>query len=249
VTELHEAILSEYVSLEQKSHPESLARTVLKLGSYAVQMTEVDRVPRLPSGERENNAEHSYMLSLIAPALAYELYPHLDRGLIAQFANVHDLVEIKTGDVPTFAASAEELAQKAIREETAANELAANLDPYTADLLMRYEAQQETEARFVRMVDKLLPLTLDILGPGERVMHEDYDVANPWQLHGNHQKLQERFSSMFPEFPELLAAHELLAQQFELHFTINHASRAMRQSAPKEDHLFRNDHTQPSADK
>lgn len=246
---LYEASNNEHETFEQLSHPERATRTILRLGTYAVQMAQVERVPRLPSGERENNAEHSYMLSLIAPALAHEHYPHLDRGLIAQFANVHDLVEIKTGDVPTFAATSDQLAQKAAEEAVAAHELASQLDPYTADLLLRYEAQEEIEARFVRMVDKLLPLTLDILGPGEQVMREDYNVQSPWQLHENHQKLQERFSEMFPDFPELLTAHESLARQFELHYTINHATQVMRQSAPTEGRLSRSDHTQLSAGK
>ena len=35
--------------------------------------------------------------------------------------------------------------------------------------------------------------------PGERVMREDYSIADPWQLHDSHHKLQERFSQMFPD--------------------------------------------------
>jgi len=218
--------------LEYTDRTTQLVDTTLLLGTYAMRMADIDRVPRYADGERENNAEHSYMLSLLAPALAAQAFPNLDPGLVAQFANVHDLVETVTGDVPTFQADATALAAKAVREERARELLSKRLDPYTANLLNRYEAQEEPEARFVRMVDKLLPLVVDIYGQGERVLAEDYGVRTPHDVDVAHNKLQERFKEMFPDFPELLAVHHALCNQFEALFTAGHSIRTMQQFAP-----------------
>ena len=162
----HETSNAHPYTFDQVLRGEAVARISLQVGLAALAMHDVLRVPRKANGEHENNSEHSFMLSLLAPALAHEFYPDLDKGLIAQFANVHDLVEIVTGDVATFNVSSEELADKAAREHAAVQQLLGELDPYTGSLLVRYEEQVEPEARFVRMVDKLLPLVVDILGDG-----------------------------------------------------------------------------------
>ena len=229
---MNENPVEQSLTFDQVTSCEAIAQTSLLLGNYAMKMSAVERVPRYRTGERENNAEHSYMLSLLAPALAAEAFPSLDCGLIAQFANVHDLVETITGDVATFNADAEMLANKAAREHEAQAILNTKLDPYTAGMLNRYEAQEEPEARFVRMVDKLLPVVVDIHGQGERVLYEDYGVKTPHDVVDAHEKLQERFYAMFPEFPDLLKAHRILSDQFEALFTLNYDMPTMRRFAP-----------------
>ena len=57
----------------------------------------------LPTGVRqENDAEHSWSLAFVACILAPRVDASLDVGLVCQFAVVHDLAEIHTGDITTF---------------------------------------------------------------------------------------------------------------------------------------------------
>lgn len=188
----------------------------LELSQTAMLFSRINRVPRYADGERENDVEHSYMLGLVAPELACALGLPLDTGKISQFSTVHDLVELKTGDTPTFYLTKEQRALKEQRERQALAELMEELPPYTAGLLYKYEQQACPEARFVRYVDKLLPIIVDILGAGERVMREDYGVDSIARLQECHLALQKKVEDMFgDEFPDLRLAHQILCELFE----------------------------------
>ena len=167
-----EKYIVEKVDLNKKTSAEtfseiselpSAASITLALGALAVTFAQVERVPRYTEEHRENDAEHSFMLALVANELAALLYPELDAGRVTQFAIVHDLIEIVTGDVPTFTYTPEQMATKHAAEHTALNGLVQTLPRSTASLLWEYEQQEVAEARFVKAVDKLLPVTVDIL--------------------------------------------------------------------------------------
>ena len=198
---------------------EHLGAVALGLADKVIKLRAVERVPRYADGERENDVEHSFMLSVIAPELAAALELKMDYSLIGEFAKVHEFLEIKTGDIATFDITSDALAAKKQQEETALPKLLAELPPYTAGLLARYEAQAEPEARFVKFVDKLLPAIVDILGLGERIMHEDYNVHTSDQLRAAHKTLDERWSKAFgSEFSDILDLHRVLTELFEEKF-------------------------------
>jgi 5'-deoxynucleotidase YfbR-like HD superfamily hydrolase len=189
---------------------------IVHLGGMAVKFAGIERVPRY--GERrENDAEHSFMLALIAPEVAAIVRPELDRGLIAQFATVHDLVELETGDVATFGLTEEELQLKEAREQEALESVLSKLPSHTASILRRYEAQEEPEARFVRLLEKSLPLIVNSSGSGVRVMDEDFDIKDGPTLALTEEGCVRRLRSLFPE-DELDVVHALrgiLAQDFQ----------------------------------
>ena len=193
----------------------NLAETALRLGEAAIRFARVERKPRYPDGERESDAEHSLMLALVAPELAATLELDVDLPLVTQYAIVHDLIELKTGDVATFSLSPAELAAKEAAEHRALEKLVTELPPHTATLLVAYEQQADREARFVRAVDKLLPLVVDIIGDGERVMREDYGVTTPAALRHSHEVLHARIAAKFEEFPSVVAIHRDLCHRFE----------------------------------
>lgn len=197
----------------------SSASVAMELGALAMKFSRIERVPRYDEKTRENDAEHSFMLSLVATELAVKLYPgELNLGLITQYAMVHDLIEVKTGDVATFHHSAEDMALKQQIEHAALEELLEELPPYTAMLLKQYEQQADRESRFVRAVDKLLPVIVDILGSGKKVMNEDYGVYSAVDLEASHEKLHSRIARSFKEFPSVVEAHEQLCELFKLEF-------------------------------
>jgi putative hydrolases of HD superfamily len=129
----------------------------MTLARIALAFGRVERVTRHENGVRpETDTDHTVMLGLIACELAP---PHLDRARIAAFALVHDLVEVYAGDAQTLVISADDRAAKKAREDAAQARLVAELGDgsWLAGLLATYEHQREPEARFVRLVDKVLP--------------------------------------------------------------------------------------------
>jgi len=199
---------------------ESAATTILTLGKLAMEFARVERVPRYDPESRENDAEHSFMLALVATEIARQYFPELDAGLVTQFSIVHDLVELETNDVATFILDDASLAVKEAAEMAALDRLAAKLPPHTRELLLRYEEQIEIEARLVRLLDKKLPLVSNIYGPGRKVMIEDYGIETPEALAANEQRFSERLKTRFPESRLALLHHvrAVLAAEFSAMF-------------------------------
>lgn len=196
------------------------SETILTLADCAIRFADVERVPRYHAETRENDAEHSFMLSLIAPKIVVQYFPALDPGLVAQFANVHDLVELQTDDVATFCLSNEALAQKEANEHAALESLAATLPPHTRQLLLRYERQIEQEARFVRLLDKALPVAVNILRVGKQVMREDYGIETGKQLADTEASFSSGLRNRFPDqqLTFLHVVRDALASQFAIQF-------------------------------
>jgi adenylate cyclase len=66
------------------------------------------------------------------------------------------------------------------------------------------------------MVDKLLPLAVDVTGDGIRVLREDYGVASYEELVISHNALHTRIAEKFgSDFPDLVAAHAVMCQIIE----------------------------------
>ncbi len=153
------------------------AAAVVDLGRLALDFGRVDRVTYHPDGATpESDTDHTVMLGLVAAAFAARHLPELDVGLVACFALVHDLGEVYAGDVSTLRApSAAQRADKADREAAAANRIdarfAATLE-WLPDLICRYEARREPEARYVRAMDKLLPKITHILNGGVTIIEQ-----------------------------------------------------------------------------
>jgi putative hydrolases of HD superfamily len=202
------------------SESSAVARTILDISQVTIDFANIERVPRYNQHRRENNAEHSFMLGLAGVSIAEQHFPELNSGLVTQFALVHDLVELETMDIPTFNASEVTLSAKEAAEKQALEVLGTKLNPVLMSYLVRYEEQEELEARLVRHIDKLLPYSVDINGAGVQVMIEDYNTRSVDELMENNEKLEERFHRMFPELSHsaLHGAHTILANKFALEF-------------------------------
>jgi putative hydrolases of HD superfamily len=144
--------------------PESaavLADAVIELGALALSFGRADRTACYHPYQvtAESDTDHTMMLAWVAPSLAALLYPaDLDTGLVAQFAVVHDAVEVFAGDTATLRIDAAGKAAKAQREQAAAqrwHDLFADRLPWLAEMIGRYERQEEV--RFVRAVDTDTP--------------------------------------------------------------------------------------------
>lgn len=129
----------------------------------------LERNHPLPFKKRrfETDAEHSWSIATIACSLAPNIDNSLDLGKIAQYALVHDLMEVYSGDTNVFATN-NELATKDRREADAINKIGEEFHkfPWLIDTINEYEEQKTKEAKFVKSIDKYVALLLDHLDNG-----------------------------------------------------------------------------------
>lgn len=97
----------------------------------------------------ESVAAHSWGVAWLVLAL---LPPELDRQRALAYAVLHDLPEVRAGDVTPH--DGVEPADKAARETEAASQLLADR-PDLLQLWLDYESQADPESRFVRQLDRL----------------------------------------------------------------------------------------------
>lgn len=206
-----------------------IGRLGLETSELVDRFADIQRVPRRRNGERESDVEHSFMLAMIAPTIAKAVRPDLNIDLVRQYALIHDIIELETGDVATFSVSPEEQAEKERREKEALEKLCQKLPPLEAAALRSYERQDTPEARFVRMLDKLLPAIVDFTGQGTRVVEEDFGISSLEELRASHDKLAAKWRTMFNnEFPELEQAYAVLAYLFENKYELERQTRKAR---------------------
>jgi putative hydrolase of HD superfamily len=98
----------------------------------------------------EDVAAHSWGVAWLTLVL---LPPELDRARALAYAVLHDLPEVRVGDLTPADGVAH--AEKAAREARAMTGLTNSLPAHVLELWQAYEAQQDPEARFVRQIDRL----------------------------------------------------------------------------------------------
>jgi 5'-deoxynucleotidase YfbR-like HD superfamily hydrolase len=154
------------------------ADAVIALGRLALRFGRVNRITYHDDATTpESDTDHTVMLGLIACAFAAAHLPDLDLGLIAQYALVHDLVEVHAGDTPTLRAlTPAAKAAKKRREHAAWRRLGAEFRhtlPWVPDLIARYESRATPEARYVKALDKLLPKITHIVNDLATIREQD----------------------------------------------------------------------------
>jgi 5'-deoxynucleotidase YfbR-like HD superfamily hydrolase len=141
------------------------------LAKFLLAFGRIDRVAKHEDGTTwESDTDHTVMLGVMACAFAKEYAPHLDTGKIAEFALVHDLVEVYAGDTMSFRiASQQDKDEKAAREHAAAERIREEFGPvfpWLPDTIGKYEKLDTQEACFVKFFDKILPKMTHILNGG-----------------------------------------------------------------------------------
>jgi putative hydrolases of HD superfamily len=121
--------------------------------------------PISDGSRRENSAEHSWHLALMAVVLAEHAPPGTDLGRVGAMLVLHDLVEIDAGDLFLYS-SAAELARQEEAERAAADRIFAILPAAQAarvrGLWEEFEERRTPEARFARALDRLQPMLLNM---------------------------------------------------------------------------------------
>ena len=118
---------------------------------------------------RENSAEHSWHLAVMALVLGDYAPPGTDLSRVTAMVVVHDLVEVDAGDLFVYA-GAEDQARQEAAERAAADRIFGLLPPDQAasarELWDEFEERRTPEARFARALDRLQPMLANVQADG-----------------------------------------------------------------------------------
>ena len=143
---------------------------------------EIDKLKRVlrrtyltDGSRRENSAEHSWHLAVMALVLNEHATVEVDLLRVLKMLLVHDIVEIDAGDTFCYDEAGNE--DKAEREQRAADRLFPLLPRDLAKdlraLWEEFEAGATAEARFATALDRLQPM-----------LHNYFSRGGSWQEHG-----------------------------------------------------------------
>ncbi|MFD1937140.1 MULTISPECIES: HD domain-containing protein [Nonomuraea] len=132
--------------------------------AFALEIDKLKRVIRrnslMDGSRRENDAEHSWYVGMLAMILGEHAPPGTDVQRVVAMLLVHDLVEIDAGD--TFIYDAAAVAAQLEAERAAADRIFALLPPDQATLFRElweeFEARETVEARFAKALDRFAPI-------------------------------------------------------------------------------------------
>ena len=146
-----------------------------KLQQQMVFIAEVDKLKNIfrrtiltDSSRRENDAEHSWHLALMAIVLEEYAAEPVNLGRVLAMVTVHDLIEIYAGDTFAFDAAANQ--DKAQREEAAAEKLFGMLDKEQGQELRQlweeFDAMNTADSCFAASLDRIQPFMHNVLTEG-----------------------------------------------------------------------------------
>jgi putative hydrolase of HD superfamily len=144
---------------------------------------EIDRLksvlrqsPLIDASRRENSAEHSWHLAMMAVALGEYAPDGADLNRVITMVLLHDIVEIDAGDTFLYAPDAA-LAAAERAEHAAAERIFALLPADQATALRavwnEFEDRRTPAARFARALDRLQPMLANY-----------HTGGGTWRLHG-----------------------------------------------------------------
>ncbi len=109
---------------------------------------------------RQNDAEHSFELAMLAWYIIESKKLKLNKNLAIQYALVHDLVEVYAGDTYLFTKDENHKNSQAKRERAAALKIKKRFPEFKNlhQLIKNYEGLKDEEGRFVYALDKVIPI-------------------------------------------------------------------------------------------
>ncbi len=151
------------MGISRSRYNEGVTRLEQQL-SFIVELDKLKTVLRqtllTDKSRRENTAEHSWHLGMMAMLLAEYAAEPVDVLRSMKMVLVHDVVEIDAGD--TFAFDAVSYGDKPEREQRAAERLFGLLPAEQGrelrELWEEFEAQKTPESKYANAIDRLQPL-------------------------------------------------------------------------------------------
>lgn len=182
--------------------------TKLAFPLYQVQR---DAIPPIEPRRFENDAEHSWSVAFLACSLAPEIDPSLDVGKIAQFAAVHDLVEVFAGDTSPW--HEERIrSSKEGREAAALKHINKHFGRFSwiSRTIEAYESRTSNEAKFVWAVDKVIILLMRYLDHGRYYVENEITKQlfdERLTVHREKAHAHPKIGTYYDQLLDLFAAH------------------------------------------
>ena len=134
------------------------------------------QTPLTDGNRKENDAEHSWHIALMALLLKEYAEDEVDVAKVMTMVLVHDLVEIDAGDTYAYDEAAAE--SKREREQKAADRifgiLPADQGNYLRSLWDEFEAYETADAKYAHLLDNFQPMLLNDASGG--ISWKEHDV-------------------------------------------------------------------------
>lgn len=194
---------------------EKYSEGLIEIGKLALSFAKVNRITFHEDGIRsESDTDHTVMLALCASSLADALYKDiLDVGIVAQFAIVHDLVEVYAGDTNSINLSKEGKNDKDKKEQESLTKIKLQFEgvyPWIHTTIESYESLATKEARFVKALDKAMTKITNTLDCGAAIKKHNLKEEDFFR---HYETQREYLVSLTKEFPELMDIFDLLTKR------------------------------------
>ena len=157
-------------------------------------------------GRRENDAEHSWHMAVMAYLLKEHANEQVDISRVMLMCLIHDIVEIDAGD--TYAYDTDSQKSQKEREDRAKDRIFSLLpEDQKAELVSlfdEFEANETSEAKFAHAMDNLQPLMLNDSNGGAD--WRDHGVAAE-QVYKRHSKTKLGSEKLYEITDDILQAN------------------------------------------
>ena len=130
------------------------AREYLEILHVAERLKDTPRHCTTTNGRTESVAEHSWRVSLMASLLRHE-FPNLDTDKVINMCLIHDLGECFTGDIPAFVKTDSDREVEDSLLDQWVKSLPEEISSDLSALYKEMDAQETTEAKVYKALDKL----------------------------------------------------------------------------------------------
>ena len=177
---------------------------------FIVEIDKVKQIVRqtyLADGTRkENDAEHSWHIALLAYLLQEYSDEPVDVPKVMLMVLIHDLVEIDAGD--TYAYDLEGAKTKREREVKAADRIFGLLPEdqgsYLRSLWDEFEDYKTADAKYAHLLDNFQPLLLNDASNGRS--WEEHDVRKS-QIYKRNERIPETSDAIWKKMKEIIQKH------------------------------------------
>ncbi len=176
-------------------------------------LMEIDKVKNIfrqtylaDAGRKENDAEHSWHIALMAYLLQEYAEKPVDVSKVMLMVLIHDLVEIDAGD--TYAYDDAGAETKRAREEAAADRIFGLLPEdqgkYFRELWEEFEAYESPEGKYAHLLDNFQPLLLNDASGG--LSWQEHQVKKS-QIYKRNEKIEETSETIWNCMKEIVQKH------------------------------------------
>ncbi len=151
------------------------AREYLEILHVAERLKDTPRHCTTTKRRTESVAEHSWRISLMAFLLKHE-FPDLDINKVIHMCLIHDLGECFTGDIPVFFKTDRDRETEASLLDQWVKSLPSEISTDIADLYKEMDAQETTEAKLYKALDKLEALIQHNESPIDTWSENEYEL-------------------------------------------------------------------------